>query len=96
MTISGEYATAPLLHLPLAQPCRYPTERGPGPCVGRACRQWLGGDERCTLEVVEAAGELTVREIAPLLGISHARVGQIERDALRKLGVRARWMKGER
>ena len=56
-------------------------------CPVRECRHWIDfGDEyNCTLVAVYENGPMTLRKVAERLGISFARVKQIETKALNKI-----------
>jgi predicted HTH transcriptional regulator len=60
-------------------------------CEEKACRQWIKfkEDKNCTLIAVYENGAMTLRETAERLGISFARVKQIEKKALARLKTRA-------
>lgn len=76
----GRACSSPFLVLADADACHVAT-----------CRYHLPADElghRCALLWSERGG-MTVDEIAPLLGVSRARVGQIEHDALERPSIRA-------
>lgn len=56
-------------------------------CPYKECRQWIDFEEdlNCTLIAVYEHGSMTLREVAERLGVSFARVKQIETKALRKI-----------
>ena len=57
------------------------------PCMNLDCRQWIDYEKEhnCTLISVFINGPMTLRQIAERMGISFARVKQIETSALKKL-----------
>ena len=60
------------------------------PCQERDCRLWIDykNEYNCTLISIYENGRMTLREVAERLGISFARVKQIETQALEKLKKR--------
>jgi len=56
-------------------------------CINLKCRLWIDykGEHNCTLISVHENGRMTLREIGERLGISFARVKQIESKALKQL-----------
>ena len=56
-------------------------------CKVEACRLWVNFEEdyNCCLISIYEHGPMTLREVAKRLGISFARVKQIETKALKKL-----------
>tara|TARA_Y100000296_G_C5175862_1_gene260031 strand:- start:1636 stop:1899 length:264 start_codon:yes stop_codon:yes gene_type:complete len=60
------------------------------PCQERECRLWIDykNEYNCTLIAIYENGRMTLREVAERLGISFARVKQIETQALEKLKKR--------
>tara|TARA_Y100000296_G_C4937900_1_gene139936 strand:+ start:126 stop:365 length:240 start_codon:yes stop_codon:yes gene_type:complete len=58
-------------------------------CPIKECRNWIdyGPDLNCTLEAVNNAGAMTLREVAERLQISFVRVKQIEDKALKKISL---------
>ena len=56
-------------------------------CVNLKCRLWIEYEKEynCTLISVHENGRMTLREVGDRLGISFARVKQIETQALEKL-----------
>ena len=56
-------------------------------CTEKECRMWIECPEEynCTLVSVYENGNMTLREVGKRLGISFARVKQIEQKALVKL-----------
>tara|TARA_Y100000034_G_C6791611_1_gene354498 strand:+ start:693 stop:950 length:258 start_codon:yes stop_codon:yes gene_type:complete len=56
-------------------------------CANLKCRFWIDySDERnCTLVAIYINGRMTLREVGDRLGISFARVKQIESKALERL-----------
>ena len=69
--------------LKCAQECMN-TKKG---CKVKDCRLWIDfkDDHNCCLISIYEHGSMTLREIADRLGISFARVKQIETKALKKL-----------
>ena len=61
-----------------------------GACPTSDCRMYLDyeDDLNCTLIAVEEHGAMTLREIAPRLGVSFVRVKQIEDKVLQKMRKR--------
>ena len=59
-------------------------------CIHKECRLWIDhkDEQNCTLISIYKNGRMTLREIADRLGISFARVKQIETQALEKLKKR--------
>ena len=57
------------------------------PCPAKECRLWIDfkSDYNCTLISIYENGPMTLRQIAERLGISFARVKQIETKALMKI-----------
>jgi len=60
------------------------------PCRHKECRLWIDhkDEQNCTLISIYKNGRMTLRQIAERLGISFARVKQIETQALEKLKKR--------
>ena len=60
------------------------------PCRERECRLWIDykSEYNCSLISIYENGRMTLREVADRLGISFARVKQIETQALEKLKKR--------
>ena len=60
------------------------------PCREQECRLWIDykKEYNCTLISIYENGRMTLREVANRLGISFARVKQIETAALKKLKKR--------
>ena len=56
-------------------------------CPVKVCRQWIDFPEEynCTLISIYENGPMTLRKVADRLGISFARVKQIETKALQKI-----------
>ena len=56
-------------------------------CASTTCRHYISfkGDYNCTLIAIYENGAMTLREIGERLGISFARVKQIESLALKKI-----------
>ena len=59
-------------------------------CEHTQCRLWIDypDEHNCTLISVYENGRLTLRQVADRLGISFARVKQIETEALQKIRKR--------
>lgn len=59
-------------------------------CHDRNCKYWINfpDDLNCTLVAIYEHGKMTLREVADRLGISFARVKQIESQALIKIRKR--------
>jgi DNA-directed RNA polymerase specialized sigma subunit len=57
------------------------------PCENKECRQWINfsKEQNCTLISIYINGPMTLRQISERMGISFARVKQIELRALKKL-----------
>ena len=57
------------------------------PCQRRDCRQHIEyeEDQNCVLIAVHKNGPMTLREIAPRMGVTFPRVKQIEDQAKKKL-----------
>ena len=57
------------------------------PCVNLKCRLWIEYEKEhnCTLVSVHENGRMTLREVGDRLGISFARVKQIESKAIARL-----------
>jgi hypothetical protein len=60
-------------------------------CDNRECRLWIDYKEEynCSLISIYEQGPMTLREVAERLGISFARVKQLETRALEKLKKRS-------
>ena len=60
-------------------------------CQHRKCRFWIDykEEQNCTLISIYENGRMTLREVAERLGISFARVKQIETQALAKIRKRS-------
>lgn len=58
----------------------------------KECRQYIDypDEHNCTLVSVEVNGEMSLREIAERIGVTHVRIMQIEKKALEKLRKRMR------
>ena len=56
-------------------------------CQNDECKYWIDFNEEsnCTLIAIYKNGQMTLRQIGDRLGISFARVKQIETEALRKI-----------
>ena len=56
-------------------------------CPVSECRHWIDYEEEynCTLVSVYENGRMTLRQVAERLGVSFARIKQIESKALQKL-----------
>ena len=61
-------------------------------CPNTDCRMYLDyeDDLNCTLVAVEKHGAMTLRDLAPRLGVSFVRVKQIEDTIMKKLRKRMR------
>ncbi len=59
-------------------------------CNEKECKYWINfpADRNCTLVAIYEHGKMTLREVAERLGISFARVKQIESQALIKIKKR--------
>ncbi len=57
------------------------------PCCESSCRYWIEykDDLNCSLICVKKNGNLTLKDVAVRLGISHVRVKQIQDKALKKI-----------
>tara|TARA_R110002012_G_scaffold257711_2_gene438005 strand:+ start:423 stop:668 length:246 start_codon:yes stop_codon:yes gene_type:complete len=57
------------------------------PCEQKECRQWIDYEKEhnCTLVSTYINGPMTLRQVAERMGISYARVKQIESGALKKI-----------
>ncbi len=57
------------------------------PCPVQDCRQWIDykDDNNCCLIAVYNHGPMTLREVALRIGVTFARIKQIETKALKKL-----------
>ena len=62
-------------------------------CPHQDCRMWIDYEEEynCTLVSVYEKGSLTLRQVGERLGISFARVKQIEEKALLKMKRRSNY-----
>lgn len=92
--------TATILRLPLADTrprTRADCLDAPRPCPHAWCRHHLEHTEHsCVLDEVDARGDQSHHNIAPLLGVSAPSVYKLERAATRKLQKRlARWQGAE-
>ena len=58
-------------------------------CPHKGCKYWIdyGDEQNCTLISIYVNGPMTLRQVGDRLGISFARVKQIESKALQKLKV---------
>ena len=56
-------------------------------CTSIECRHWInyGDDKNCCLIAVHRHGSMTLREIADRIGVTFARIKQIETIALNKI-----------
>jgi hypothetical protein len=56
-------------------------------CEETSCRQWIdyNKDLNCSRLAVEKNGPMTLQEVAKRLHLSHVRISQVEKEALRKL-----------
>lgn len=61
-------------------------------CPNTDCRMYLDyeDDLNCTLVAVEKHGAMTLRDLAPRLGVSFVRVKQIEDTIMKKLRKKMR------
>ena len=59
-------------------------------CPIEDCRHWIAyeDDLNCTLVAIDKYGRMTLREVADRLGVSFARIKQIETKAKEKLNKR--------
>ena len=59
-------------------------------CRDTGCKYWIDfpGDFNCTLVAIYEHGKMTLRQVAERIGISFARVKQIESQALIKIRKR--------
>ena len=59
-------------------------------CTVESCKFWINykDEHNCTLVAIYENGKMTLRQVAERLGISFARVKQIESEALIKLKKR--------
>ncbi len=59
-------------------------------CSKGDCKYWIDyrSEFNCTLVAIYENGKMTLREVADRLGISFARVKQIETEALKKIKKR--------
>jgi DNA-directed RNA polymerase sigma subunit (sigma70/sigma32) len=57
------------------------------PCDEKDCKHWLDykKEQNCTLISIYINGPMTLRQVAERMGISYARVKQIESSALTKI-----------
>ena len=57
------------------------------PCCEKHCKHWLDyeKEQNCTLISIYINGPMTLRQVAERMGISYARVKQIESSALNKI-----------
>jgi hypothetical protein len=57
------------------------------PCENSTCRHWISyeDEQNCSLISIYENGPMTLRDIAERMGVSFARVKQIQDSALRKL-----------
>ena len=58
-------------------------------CPIEECRYWIlyPPDANCTIEAVNKAGAMTLREVADRMQISFVRVKQIQDKALKKISL---------
>ena len=56
-------------------------------CKEKQCRKWIDfqQDLNCIQIAVKNNGSMTLQEVAKRLKISHVRISQIEKEAIRKL-----------
>ena len=59
-------------------------------CSEKECKYWIDfkDEHNCTLVAIYENGRMTLRQVAERLGISFARVKQIETEALKKIKKR--------
>ena len=57
------------------------------PCEAKECKHWIDykKEHNCSLISIYINGPMTLRQIAERMGISYARVKQIETSALKKI-----------
>jgi DNA-directed RNA polymerase sigma subunit (sigma70/sigma32) len=57
------------------------------PCEQKECKHWIDykKEQNCSLISIYINGPMTLRQVAERLGISYARVKQIESGALKKI-----------
>ena len=57
------------------------------PCEQKECKHWIDykKEQNCTLISIYINGPMTLRQVAERMGISYARVKQIESSALTKI-----------
>ena len=57
------------------------------PCESRECKHWIDykKEQNCSLISIYINGPMTLRQVAERMGISYARVKQIETSALKKI-----------
>lgn len=57
------------------------------PCENSTCRHWISyeDEQNCSLISIYENGPMTLRDIAERMGVSFARVKQIQDSALQKL-----------
>tara|TARA_B100000287_G_C20185623_1_gene604036 strand:+ start:102 stop:344 length:243 start_codon:yes stop_codon:yes gene_type:complete len=57
-------------------------------CIQKECRCWINSskDLNCVFEAVKQNGPMTLSEVGKRLGLSFARVKQIETSAIKKIG----------
>ena len=72
------------------RPCSRVCIKNKETCSFQECRHWVNfpKDKNCCLISIYEHGAMTLREVADRLGISFARVKQIETIALRKIKKR--------
>jgi len=56
-------------------------------CKEQGCRKWIDfhQDLNCIHIAIKNNGSMTLQEVAKRLNISHVRISQIEKEAIRKL-----------
>ena len=57
------------------------------PCEEKECKHWIDykKEQNCTLISIYINGPMTLRQVAERMGISYARVKQIESSSLNKI-----------
>jgi hypothetical protein len=64
-------------------------------CKQKECRLWIDytGDLNCTLVAVYKHGNMTLEEVGKRLKYTPARIQQVEKRALEKISLRAKYLK---
>tara|TARA_R110000824_G_scaffold92217_3_gene223857 strand:+ start:850 stop:1113 length:264 start_codon:yes stop_codon:yes gene_type:complete len=59
-------------------------------CQDQKCKFWIdfNAEQNCTLISIYENGRMTLRQVADRLGVSFARIKQIETEALKKIKKR--------